>query len=92
MPPFAPQKPTNSLLMNLTPSVHRSLLNTMTTWMSSANPRPTNFPIACIGEAKVHDEEIEGAVAGSEGGLPVITGSNADKVVSSMEVDLGEDV
>ncbi len=45
-----------------------------------------------VGEAEVHDEEIEGAVAGSEGGLPFITGSDADKVVSSTEVDLGEDV
>src|SRR5258706_3446350 len=45
MPPFALQKPTNSLPTNSTPSVHRSLLNTTTTWTSSANPRPTNFPI-----------------------------------------------
>ena len=45
-----------------------------------------------ICEAEVHDKEVEGAIAGSEGSLPFVAGSNADEVVGSPEVDLGEDV
>jgi hypothetical protein len=36
-----------------------------------------------IGEAEVHDHEIEGAVSGSEGGFPFVAFRNVDKIVSA---------
>ena len=33
----------------------------------------------CIGEAKMHDQEIERAIAGMEGSLPLIARSNVDE-------------
>jgi len=39
----------------------------------------------------MHDLEIKGTIAGSEGGFPLITGSNTDEVVCTTEVDLGVD-
>ena len=44
-----------------------------------------------VGEAKVHDHKIKGSITSSEGGFPFITGSDADEVVGTMEVDLGRD-
>ena len=40
----------------------------------------------------MHDQEIEGAVTGLEGSLPLITGGYLDKIVSAPEVDLGVNV
>ena len=40
----------------------------------------------------MHDQEAERAILSSEGSLPLVTGSDADKVVSATEVDLGEDM
>jgi hypothetical protein len=45
-----------------------------------------------VSEAEVHDQEVERAVASVEGSLPFIAGSNAYKVIRSMEVNLGEDL
>ena len=44
-----------------------------------------------VGEAEVHDHKIEGSIMSSEGGFPFITGSDADKVVGTTEVNLGID-
>jgi hypothetical protein len=44
-----------------------------------------------IGEAEVHDQEIEGAILGSEGGFPFVTWSDMDEIVCTLKVDLGED-
>jgi hypothetical protein len=44
-----------------------------------------------IGEAKVHDQKVEGAISGSEGSFPFVTWSDMDKVVCASKVDLGED-
>ena len=41
-----------------------------------------------VGETEVHDQEIEGAVAGAEGSLPFVARSNSNKVVSTTEVNL----
>ena len=45
-----------------------------------------------IGEAEMHDEEIEGAVASAEGGLPLVAWGDANEVVGSSEIDLGENL
>ena len=39
----------------------------------------------------MHDQEVKRSVSCLEGSFPLVTGSNANKVVSAMEVDLGED-
>jgi hypothetical protein len=39
----------------------------------------------------VHDQEIEGAISGSEGSFPFVTWSDTDEVVCASKVDLGED-
>ena len=44
-----------------------------------------------ISEAEVHNEELIGAVATTEGCLPFISLGNADQIVSGFEIDLRED-
>ena len=44
-----------------------------------------------IGEVEVHDHKIKGSIMSLEGSFPFITRSNADKVVGTMEVNLGVD-
>ena len=39
-----------------------------------------------IGETKRHDEPLKGTIASMESGLPFITFSNADKVISMSEI------
>jgi hypothetical protein len=39
----------------------------------------------------VHNQEIEGAISGSEGSFPFITWSDTDEIVRTSKVDLGED-
>jgi len=45
-----------------------------------------------IGKTEMHDLEIEGTIAGSEGCFPLISGSNTDEVVCTTEVNLGVDL
>ena len=45
-----------------------------------------------ISKTKVHDQEIEGTIASSKGGLPLVARGNANKIVSTSEVDLGKDL
>jgi len=37
----------------------------------------------------MHDQEVEGTIMSLEGGLPLITRSYLDKIISAPEVDLG---
>ena len=44
-----------------------------------------------IGEAKRHDQVFKSTVAGPEGGKPLVAISNSDVIVTSSEINLGED-
>ena len=45
-----------------------------------------------IGQAEVHDQKVEGAEASVKSGFPFVTGCNANEVVSTAKVNLGEDL
>jgi len=45
----------------------------------------------CIGESHRHDQELERAVSGSEGCLPLMASQNANIVIAGVKVELGVD-
>jgi len=46
----------------------------------------------CIGEPHQHDQELKGAIACSEGCLPLVAHCDVNIVVASTEVELGVDL
>ena len=42
-----------------------------------------------VGEAERHNQPLEGAVAGAEGGLPFVSFGNADQMIRMPEIKLG---
>ena len=46
----------------------------------------------CIGESHGHDQELERAVSGSEGCLPLVASHDVDIVIAGAKVELGVDL
>ena len=45
-----------------------------------------------ISETKRHYQPLEGAIAGTEGGLPFVSISDADQMICILEIELGVDL
>src|SRR5882724_5616266 len=45
----------------------------------------------CVGESHRHDQELERAISGSEGCLPLVASRNANIVIAGAKVELGVD-
>ena len=46
----------------------------------------------CIGETHGHNQELERAISGAKGCLPLVAGRDTDIVVASAQVELGVDL